>query len=111
MPSWQSKPVPKVSKLCRAAKGSECTVQLFPYCTWLGTETVVLAHAPSELKGMGSKSPDWWGADACAACHDLVDGRQRVSDITGEEIYRAHIRGVFRTILRRIEGGLIIVAD
>ena len=99
--------MPKVSKLCRAA---ECTVQLFPYCR-LGTETVVLAHAPSELKGMGRKSPDWWGADACAACHDLVDGRQRVSDITGEEIYRAHIRGVFRTILRRIEGGLIIVAD
>lgn len=84
-------------------------MQLHPYCLWGFTETTVLAHAPSELKGMGNKSPDWWGADACSACHDLVDGRQRVTDITAEEIYRAHIRGVFRTLQRRIEEGLIIV--
>lgn len=99
----------KPSKLRTAARGQECTVQLHPYCLWGFTETTVLAHAPSELKGMGNKSPDWWGADACSACHDLVDGRQRVPDLTAEEIYRAHIRGVFRTLQRRIEGGLIIV--
>lgn len=103
--------MPRLSKLRKASKGTECTVQLFPYCLWGTTETTVLAHAPSELKGMGNKSPDWWGADCCAACHDLVDGRKRVSDITGEEIYRAHMRGVFRTIQRRIEGGLISVTD
>ncbi len=101
----------KTSKLRKAAQGQECTVQLYPYCAWGSSETVVLAHAPSELKGLGYKSPDWWAADACAACHDLVDGRRRVSDITADEIYQAHMRGVFRTIQRRIEEGLIDVTD
>ena len=99
----------KLSKLRKAARDQECTVQLYPYCLWGITETTVLAHAPSEFKGTGNKSPDWWGADACSACHDLVDGRRRVPDITAEEIYRAHMRGVFRTLQRRIEGGLIHV--
>lgn len=103
--------MPKLSKLRGASKGKDCTVQLYPYCLWGTTETTVLAHAPSEMKGLGFKSPDWWAADACAVCHDLVDGRRRVDDITAEEIYRAHVRGVYRTIQRRIEGGLIDVAN
>lgn len=68
----------------------------------------MLAHAPSEDKGMARKSPDWWGADCCSTCHDIIDGRRR-ADIPPDEIYRAHIRGVFRTIKRRIEQELISV--
>ena len=97
------------SKLRKAAKGQSCTVQLYPYCQ-AQDDTVVLAHAPSEFKGMAIKSPDWWGADACHVCHDIVDGRRNV-DIESEEIYRAHMRGVFRTINRRIEMGLIHVSS
>ena len=47
------------SKLTKAAKGQECTIQLFPYCNF-NPETTVFAHAPSEDKGMARKSPDWW---------------------------------------------------
>lgn len=98
--------MPKQSKLTKAARGQECTVQLHPYCN-MNPETTVFAHAPSEDKGMGKKSPDWWGADCCSVCHDLVDGRRFVDVISREEIREAHMRGVYRTIKRRIEQGLI----
>jgi len=99
--------MPKQSALTKAARGQECTIQIYPYCNG-DPETTVFAHAPSEHKGMGLKSPDFWGADACSVCHDIVDGR-RNTDIPADEIYRLHIRGVFRTIISRIEKGLIKV--
>ena len=95
-------------KLRNAARGQTCTVMLYPYCNQ-DAETVVLAHAPSDYKGMGVKSPDWWGADACSVCHDIIDGRRQVKDITKDQIFNCHIRGVYRTLARRIEGGLINV--
>lgn len=93
------------SKLTKAARGQECTIQLYPHCEH-NPETTVFAHAPSEDKGLARKSPDWWGADSCHTCHSIVDGRAR-TDIPKHEIYAAHIRGVYRTIRRRIEQGLI----
>ena len=93
------------SKLTKAARGQECTIQLHPYCN-MNPETTVFAHAPSEDKGMAIKSPDWWGCDSCSDCHDIVDGRRK-TDIPKEEIKAAHTRGVYRTIKRRIEQGLI----
>jgi len=94
-----------MSKLTKAAKGQECTVNIFPYCN-MNPETTVLAHAPCEDKCMSKKSPDFWGADCCSACHDVIDGRTR-TDIPSDEIYLCHMRGVYRTIKRRIEQGLI----
>ena len=96
-----------MSKLTKAAKLQECTIQIHPYCS-MNAETTVLCHAPSEDKGISRKSPDWWGADGCSACHDIVDSRREV-DLPREEVYRCHMRGVFRTMKRRIEQGLIIV--
>ena len=96
------------SKLTEAARGQECSVQLFPYCNF-DSATTVFAHANSEDKGMAIKSPDWWGADACSVCHDILDGRKRV-DIPQEEIQQCFIRGIYRTLKRRMEQGLIQVA-
>lgn len=96
-----------MSKLTESARGQECTIQIHPYCS-MNPETTVLCHAPSEDKGMGIKSPDWWGADGCSVCHDIVDGRMKV-DIPKSDIYECHIRGVFRTIKRRLEQGKIIL--
>lgn len=94
-----------MSRLTRAAKGQECTIQIHPYCN-MNSETTVFAHANSEDKGMAIKSPDWWGADSCSTCHDIVDGRRK-TDLSREEIFSAHVRGIYRTIKRRIEQGLI----
>lgn len=96
-----------MSKLRKSARGEECTIQLFPYCNQ-NTETTVLCHAPSEHKGFAIKSPDWWAAYGCSNCHDIVDGRRRV-DIPADEIYRCFMRGVFRTIQKQIEKGLVVI--
>ena len=93
-----------MSKLTKAARGQTCTIQLHPYCNE-NPETVVFCHAPSEFKGMALKSPDWWGADGCSDCHRIVDGGK--TDLPADEIQRCFVRGIFRTLQRRIEQGLI----
>jgi len=96
-----------MSKLTKAAKGQECTVQLYPYCCG-NVETTVLAHINSERKGMGIKSPDYFGVFACAVCHDIIDKRKYV-DIDDLEIHKCIIRALYRTWSKFIEMGLINV--
>ena len=101
----------KQSKLTKAARGKPCQVRLFPYCDG-GGETTVFAHMNCDDKGMGFKSPDWWGADCCAKCHDIIDGRVCRNDTAGfnrAEINQAFTAGVYRTIKSRIEEGLILI--
>jgi predicted CxxxxCH...CXXCH cytochrome family protein len=99
-----------MSKLTEAARGQECTLQIHPYCNG-NAETVVFCHFPSEGHGIALKSPDWWGADACIACHDVIDSRnpQAVRDLGWAEIEKCKWRGMFRTLKRRIEQGLVRV--
>lgn len=97
----------KQSKLTKAARGQQCTIQIHPYCN-MDPETVVFCHAPSEDKGVGIKSPDFWGADGCSVCHDIVDSRRSV-DISTDDIKDCFYRGIYRTIKRRIEQGIIKV--
>ena len=94
-----------MSKLTKAARGQECTLEIHPYCNGM-PETVVGCHAPSEDKGMGIKSPDWWLADGCSSCHDVVDGRTK-TDLSKQEISEYIVRGVYRTLKRRIAAGII----
>ena len=94
------------SKLTKAARGQECQVQLYPYCNE-NPETVIFAHAPSEDKGWSIKSQDFWGSFCCSACHDILDGRRHVDDITELEITEAFMRGIHRTIKLQIEAELI----
>ena len=93
------------SKLTRAARGQECTVQLHPYCN-MNPETTVLAHINSKRKGMGIKSPDHFGVFACSACHDIIDKRRYV-DIDEMEIQKGILRGLYETWSIWIEMGLI----
>ena len=95
----------KQNKLTRHAKGQDCTVRIYPFCNF-NPETTVFAHAPSEDKGAGIKSPDWWGAYACSTCHDIVDGRMKV-DVPKNDIQSCFIDGVYRTMKIRIEEGVI----
>ena len=95
----------KQTKLTRFARGKDCTIRFYPHCSSNPEETV-LAHAPSNDKGMGIKSPDWWGAHACYPCHMILDGQIKADDITQEEKFRAHMRGVFETQKRVIEKGI-----
>ena len=78
-----------------------CTVRL-PGCR-SDRATVVFAHAPSTEKGLGRKSPDWWGVFACSHCHDQLDGRK--SGLTDPESH--WLRAIFETQKFLFEEGLL----
>lgn len=62
------------TKLRESARGQECTLN-FPCCNH-NRETTVLAHLPSNVSGMGTKSDDWHAVFACSSCHDALDLRK-----------------------------------
>jgi hypothetical protein len=62
-----------MSKLTKSARGKDCALRLG--CCNSDADTTVLAHLRSSSRGMGLKSPDWWGVYACSSCHDAIDGR------------------------------------
>ena len=67
--------------LRKEAKGRECQVRIVGVCNG-NPETVVLAHyRMGGLNGMGMKPDDIFGAWACSACHDAVDGRTIIGGI------------------------------
>jgi hypothetical protein len=95
------------SKLTKAARMQECTANIHPHCNY-NAETVVFCHAPSEDKGWGIKSPDWWGGDCCYDCHAALDDRI-TSDLSKLDKAEIWLRVIFRTQKRRIEQELIRV--
>jgi len=96
----------KQDKLTKEAKGRDCTVQLFPYCNF-NPETTIFAHFNSESKGVALKSENWWGSFCCSDCHDIIDGRRAVDDISPLEIEQAKFRSLHRTLKIQIEEGNI----
>ena len=96
----------KPSKRIRnSARGEDCDLMIHPYCH-NNSETVVLCHLPSEAKGMGKKSPDFWAVYGCFDCHEIIDGKRRV-DLSPHEIVNCMMRGLFRTQNKLIEKGLM----
>jgi Protein of unknown function (DUF1364) len=55
-----------------SAKGQDCTLQLPGVCNH-DPATTVLAHLPSPVKGMGTKSDDFHAVFACSNCHTHMD--------------------------------------
>lgn len=95
------------SKLTDNARGQDCTLQLYPYCNG-NTETVVFCHYNSARKGFGIKSPDYFGAFGCSACHDVIDNRIK-HDIPGEELQALKLAALQRTLQVQIESNLITI--
>jgi len=98
-----------MSKLTEAARGQQCKLQIHPFCESPNTDTVVFCHFPSNDSGIAMKSPDWWGADGCGSCHDVIDGRNygAIMDLGRKEVNACMMRGLHRTLKDRIERGLI----
>lgn len=63
-------------RLRDSARGQPCMFRI-PMCCNGDPSTTVLAHAPSESKGMGNKSHDFLAAFACSACHDAIDNNRK----------------------------------
>ena len=87
-----------MSKERKAARGQNCTLRISGYQGCSGTDTTVLAHAPSRDDGKGFKSNDRWAAFACSNCHDLIDGRAGIKSwLSREERIEAWLRGIYET--------------
>lgn len=97
----------KQNKFTKSARGENCTLTIYPYCN-ANPETTVLAHINCEDKGVGIKSPDFYGVFSCSDCHDIIDGRRHV-DLSEIEVIKCIQRGLYRTWKRWIETGLIKV--
>ena len=82
------------------AKGRECCVRIPSVCNGK-RETVVLAHLNNKRLfgvGVGQKVPDMFGAWACSACHDAVDGRRTTEPYIRPEYLKVlFYEGLFRT--------------
>jgi hypothetical protein len=87
-------------KLRDSARGQPCTVRS-PWCEYV-SETTVLAHLPSQVKGMGNKGDDWHAVFSCASCHAAMDQRK-----PGAEWARLQIDAIQRTQRRWFEMGLM----
>jgi len=84
------------------ARGRPCLVRL-PGCDG-GGETTVLAHYRlNGYSGVGLKPPDVMGAWCCGPCHELVDERKRMANLTRQDVRLALAEGCLRTVaeLRR----------
>ena len=104
---------PKMTPIRKAARGQECTLQIFDVCN-CNPETTVLCHDNrlSSGKGMGLKAPDSEAVFGCSSCHDVLDGRApRPVWLTLEALYVKFDRARDRTheVLRRM--GLMPGAD
>jgi len=95
-----------MSKIRVHARGRACMVRL-EGCDG-GGETTVLAHySLIGISGRGLKSPDLIGAWCCANCHDLIDRRKMVANLTKQDVRLAHAEGVMRTQYALIKEGLL----
>lgn len=92
-------------KLRDSARGQECAFQIPGICNH-NPETVVLCHAPSEIKGMGNKSHDYHAAFGCSECHAALD-HHRLPEKWHEYFY--WLRAVMRTQNIWVAKGLMIL--
>ena len=94
-----------MSKITKSARGEDCALRIPGICNY-DTDTTVFCHAPCADKGMGFKSPDWWGAYGCSKCHDVIDGR---TGMTLERKAGTWMPAIYETQKKLIAKGLIKV--
>lgn len=97
----------KQTKITKSARDEDCSLRIPGVCNF-DPATTVFCHAPCVDKGIGYKSPDWWGAYGCNKCHDAMDGRnwKAIPDTYRDE---AWLRGIYETQKKLIAKGLIKV--
>ena len=77
-----------------------------PLCNY-NTETTVLAHWRDSSTGIGQKENDLTGSWCCSACHDVLDGRNKVNSYDYEQVRTWHLEGIIRTQQELLRAGII----
>ncbi len=83
--------------LRQLARGRPCLVRL-QGCTGGGEDTVLAHYRLAGLSGMGQKPSDAVACPACFKCHNLIDGREHIANLTRSEVRLAHAEGCLRHI-------------
>jgi len=94
-------------KITRSSRGKPCSLNIVGVCNY-NEETTVFAHLPSQSHGIGLKSTDICGCDACSACHDVLDGRVQ-SDEWKHHSGFYMLRGLVRTLERLLDEGILCI--
>lgn len=99
-----------MSAITKAAKHQQCTVRIPGVCCF-NPETTVFAHISGVRFGHGMGIKTKLGAFACASCHDLIDSRmKRPEGMTKQDVKLMHYEGVFETLGKLIEMGLVVLS-
>lgn len=96
------------NKLRLAARGRECKIRIPGICSHDPETTVSCHYRLVGTCGTGIKPPDILAADGCDRCHAAIDGRTKTT-YSKEELMLMHSEGVMRTILARVDEGLISI--
>jgi hypothetical protein len=99
-----------MSKITASARGENCTIKLIGVCNG-NPDAVVYAHSNKlqHGKGRGLKASDRYGAYACSACHDVIDGRVPRPKWMGKAFAdEAFSEGMARTHTILLQKGLIV---
>lgn len=92
-----------------SANGEDCAVRITGACN-SDPATTVWAHLPGldGDRGMGIKALDLCGAYACAACHDVVDGRAQLPPgATRDSVMLDFHNGHMRSLVRLAQKGIV----
>lgn len=93
-------PVVRSESLMQAINGMPCSLRIasfLPGRRCAPAETVVGCHLPGIGKGVGHKNSDLSVVAGCAACHDILDGRDRA----GADYVAAHYPAALQERLNR----------
>lgn len=96
----------QATNLRRLARGRPCLVRL-QGCNGGGDTTVLAHYRLAGYSGTGLKPPDVMGAWCCSQCHDLVDSRVVIANLTRADVRLAHAEGVMRTMVELEREGIL----
>ena len=96
-----------MSKITESARNQPCTVRL-PFICNHDDSTTVFAHLSGIRHGHGVGIKTNFGAYACSACHDALDGRiKRPEWLSKDALKLAHYEATIETLEILFSKGLL----
>lgn len=83
--------------LRKAARRCDCQIRIPGVCNGNPVTSVIAHYRLAGRCGTGIKPDDHQAAISCKACHDLVDGREKLKEFLHEESRLMYAEGIFRT--------------
>lgn len=89
-------------KLLDSAEGQSCVL-----CESIGTTVSAHANSVALGKGTGIKVPDYYSAQVCQRCHDMIDGRIPLQGVPYASPFEMWTWAFFKTVARWFQQGIV----